>query len=382
MLPRTELVELVDLHRALVRTPSVSGEEEGAIALAATFLDRHGVAVERVGGSLLAWAGARPSAGGSPLVLFDTHLDTVPVCPGWTREPFAAELDGERIHGLGANDAKASAAAMIAAAIGCARSSMRDFTFALALVRDEEKKSAGTDEIRAELARRDLAPAAVVIGEPTRLDLAIAQKGLLVLELVARGEAAHAAHARTLGVRNAATALGRDLVALDALLASASGPVDPLLGRATVEPTMLSGGTARNVVPAEARAVLDCRTVPVEGPEELRERLARAVEGELVVLSSRLRPVATEPSEALVEAARRARPEARLYGSATLSDMAFFAGTPAVKVGPGESERSHRPDEFVTVGELEAGAEFYRRLLEELATARLASERPAIEVER
>ena len=355
--------ELVTLHRELVRTASVSGAEEPAIAFAASFLERHAVRVERVGGSLIAWTGA-PAAAGAPLLLLDSHLDTVPVCPGWSRDPFAAEISGERIFGLGSNDAKASVTAMIAATI--ARAGGGGVAVALALVRDEERKSAGTEEIVAELARRGLAPTAVVVGEPTGLDVAVAQKGLLVLELVERGEAAHAAHARALGARNAVNALARDLVAIEALLAGVEGPVDPLLGRSTVEPTILSGGTARNVVPAEARAVLDCRTVPVESPEALRARLAEVVEGELVVLSDRLRPVATAANAELVAAARRARPEARLYGSATLSDMTFFAGTPAIKVGPGESERSHRPDEFVTVAELLAGASFYERLLEEL----------------
>lgn len=361
--------ELVALHRELVRTPSVSGDEGAVMALAAAFLERRGVAVERVGGSLLAWAGAAPG-GAPPFVLFDTHLDTVPPCPGWTRPPHGAEREADRLFGLGANDAKAAAAAMIAAIISYAEGRGRDLALGLALVRDEERRSAGTEEIVAELSRRGLAPAAVVVGEPTGLDLAIAQKGLLVLELVARGEAAHAAHARALNVRNAANALARDLVAIERALASFDpfdGVTDPLLGRSTVEPTILSAGSARNVVPAEARAILDCRTVPAESSEALRSRLAAVVEGELVVRSDRLHPVATAADAALVAAARRARPEAELYGSATLSDMTLFAGTPAVKVGPGDSRRSHRADEFVTVAELEAGAAFYERLLAELA---------------
>ena len=203
-----------------------------------------------------------------------------------------------------------------------------------------------------------------IVGEPTGLDLAVAQKGLLVLELVARGEAAHAAHARALGAPNAIIALARDVAAIADL---PPGPLDPYLGRATVEPTVVSGGSARNVVPAEARVVLDCRTVPAEPPAALLERLRAAVASELVVLSDRLVPVATDASSALVAAALRARPAARLYGSATLSDLTFFRGIPALKVGPGESERSHRPDEFVFEDEIVAGAEFYERLLRELA---------------
>jgi acetylornithine deacetylase len=296
-------------------------------------------------------------------VVLNTHVDTVPVAPGWTRKPHQpASVEG-KVFGLGANDAKASVAAMTAAFLAVADLEL-PFVLALTLVRGEETKSVGTAEVVAEFSRRGLVPTMAVVGEPTGLDLAVAQKGLLVLELVGRGEAAHAAHARALGASNAIVSLARDLAAIAAL---PDGPVDPYLGRATVEPTMVSGGTARNVVPAEARAVLDCRTVPVEPPADLLVRLRGAVAGELVVLSDRLVPVATDLRSPLVAAAQRARPGARIYGSATLSDLTFFRGIPAVKVGPGQSERSHRPDEFVLEQEIADGAEFYEQLLRELA---------------
>ncbi len=365
--------ELLALHRELVATPSVSGDEVAIVAWLFSFLQDHGATVERVGGSLVAWTGKAPVKGdveGAALVVLNSHFDTVPPAPGWTREPHQAILQDGKVFGLGANDAKASVAAMTAAFLAVAELDL-PFALALMLVRGEETKSVGTAEVLAELTRRGLAPAMAIVGEPTGLDLAVAQKGLLVLELVARGEAAHAAHARTLGVRNAIAALARDLTAMAAL---PDGPLDPYLGRASVEPTVVSGGSARNVVPAEARAVLDCRTVPIEPPEALLARLRGVVEGELVVLSDRLVPVATDGSSPLVAAALRARPAARLYGSATLSDLTFFRGIPALKVGPGESERSHRPDEFVYEDEIVAGAEFYERLLLELA-AGLAVER-------
>ena len=275
-----------------------------------------------------------------------------------------------KVFGLGANDAKASVAAMTAAFLAVSGVDL-PFALALTLVRGEETRSVGTAEVVEELARRGLVPSLAIVGEPTGLDLAVAQKGLLVLELVARGEAAHAAHARSLGARNAIVALARDLAAVAVL---PEGPLDPYLGRATVEPTVVSGGTARNVVPAEARAVLDCRTVPAEPPAELLARLRGAVTSEVVVVSDRLVPVATDPGSALVAAALRARPETQLYGSATLSDLTFFRGIPAVKVGPGKSERSHRPDEFVLEQEIVDGAAFYERLLVEVA-AGIAADR-------
>ncbi len=358
--------ELLALHRDLVATPSVSGDEVAIVALLSSFLQDHGATIELVGGSLVAWRGKAPVKGdleSVPLLVLNTHVDTVPPAPGWTREPHQPSTVEGKVFGLGANDAKASVAAMVGAFLALSQVDL-PFALVLMLVRGEETKSVGTAEVLAELSRRGLAPAMAIVGEPTGLDLAVAQKGLLVLELVAHGEAAHAAHARALGARNAIVGLARDLAAIAEL---PEGPLDPYLGRATVEPTVVSGGSARNVVPAEARAVLDCRTVPIEPPEALLARLRGAIAGELVVLSDRLVPVATDASSPLVEAALRARPEARLYGSATLSDLTFFRGIPAVKVGPGESERSHRPDEFVLEQEIVDGAAFYERLLLELA---------------
>lgn len=350
--------ELLALHAALVATPSVSGDE-GAIAdFAAGFLAARGVAAERLGHSLLAVAGS------GPLLLLDSHLDTVPPAPGWRREPFAATREGERVHGLGANDAKASVAALVAAFLATA-GAVPGIAVGLALVAEEETKSRGTRDVLDRLAARGLALAGAVFGEPTGLDLAVAQKGLLLLELVARGAAAHAAHARALGAPNAARLLARDLVALDGL---DLGPADPELGVATLEPTVVRAGEARNVVPAEATALLDVRTVPGMASAEIAARVRAAVAAEVRVVSDRFAPRRTPPGSALLTAARAARPAARLYGSATLSDWALLPdGVAGIKAGPGRSERSHTPDEFVLEEEIVDGAAFYEGLVRAFA---------------
>jgi acetylornithine deacetylase len=198
------------------------------------------------------------------------------------------------------------------------------------------------------------------VGEPTGLDLAVAQKGLMVLELRTKGEACHAAHAASLGAANAARRLARDLVALEAV---DFGDPHPHLGPITLEPTQVQAGTARNVVPAEATAILDVRTTPSLTKEEIVGRVRSTVRGEIRVLSDRLLPKETPTDALLVEAARKARPEARLFGSPTLSDMVFLNGTPAVKCGPGRTERSHTPDEYVLESEILDGAQFYTRLI-------------------
>jgi acetylornithine deacetylase len=236
--------EVLALHRDLVAIRSVSGEE-GAIAdFAAGWLAGRGVAAERIGNSLLAIAGE------GPLLLLDSHLDTVPPAAGWTRDPFAVAVVDGRVVGLGSNDAKASVAAMMAAFVELASGDPLPFALGLALVEGEETRGTGTQNVLAELASRGRSVLAAVIGEPTSLDVAAAQKGLLILELVAHGDTCHAAHAVALGARNAAVALARDLVALDR---REIAPPHPQLGPTTLQPTVVQAGSARNVVPGTAR---------------------------------------------------------------------------------------------------------------------------------
>lgn len=359
---RLDPAAILALHRELVATPSVSGSEAAIADRLAARLAAHGASPERLGDSLLAHAGR------GPLLLFDTHVDTVPPAPGWSREPFAATVEAGRVIGLGANDAKASVAAMTAAFLALAEAPPPGITVGLALVAGEETRSQGTRDVLDHLAAAETPIAGAIFGEPTGLDVAVAQKGLLVLELAARGRAAHAAHAGALGAGNAIAALARDLVALAAL---DLGPAHPRLGTTTLEPTMLSAGTARNVVPAEATAILDARTVPSLPPAELVARLRAAIAGDLRVLSDRLAPQETAADSPLLAAARAARPGAALFGSPTLSDWALLdPAVPAIKVGPGRSQRSHTPDEFVEEAEIVAAAGFYEALARAFAAGR------------
>ncbi len=345
--------EILALHRAITAIPSVSGAESALADFLEAKLRRHGAAPERIGNSLLARIGR------GPILLLDTHLDTVPPAPGWTRDPWTVEDVDGRIVGLGSNDAKAAVAAMTAAFLAWLGVDL-PFTLALALVEGEETKGTGTQAILAELAARGETVEAAVVGEPTGLDLAVAQKGLMVLELRTVGDACHAAHAAALGAANAARRLAHDLVALESI---DFGPAHPYLGPVTLEPTQVQAGTARNVVPAAATAILDVRTTPALSRAEIVARVQAAVQGEIRVLSDRLLPKETSSDVPLVDAARTARPEARLFGSSTLSDMVFLNGTPAVKCGPGKTERSHTPDEYVLESEILDGAQFYTRLI-------------------
>jgi acetylornithine deacetylase len=360
--------DVLALHRRLVATPSVSGEEAALAGLLENFLWERGAAPRRMGDTLLAVAGeSAPGAAGTsaprPLLLLDSHLDTVPPGEGWSRDPFTPEVVDGRVHGLGSNDAKASVAAMTAAFLALAGERL-PFALGLALVEGEETRGTGTQRVLADLAERRMPLLGAVFGEPTGLDVATSQKGLLVLELVACGQGCHAAHAATLEAQNAALVLARDLLSL---AAAELAPHHARLGATTVQPTVLRAGSARNVVPAEATAVLDVRTTPAASHAEVVERVRAKVASEVRVLSSRLEPRETPEDALIVRAAILARPQARLYGSPTLSDLVHVAGAPAIKCGPGASERSHTADEWVGEAEVLAGAEFYVDLVRQCA---------------
>ena len=349
--------ELLALHREIVAIPSLSGQEGPLVEHLRGWFAARGTAAERIGDNLVARFGA------TPFFCLNTHLDTVPASAGWSRGPHDITTIDGRVYGLGSNDAKASAAAMIAAFLRLrARPEALPGGVLLTLVAQEEVGGKGTEALLPELVRRGIAPAAAVIGEPTGLDVAVAQKGLLVMELTAAGDACHAAHGRALGARNAIRELARDLVALEEI---DLGPAHPLLGPPTLEPTIVQGGTARNAVPAQATCLLDARVNPDHGPAETAGRVRAAVRGELRVVSDRLRPVEIDPAHPLVVAALRARPDARTFGSRGVSDWVFFgaAGIPALKCGPGLTERSHTADEYVLESEVAAGADFYEALV-------------------
>ncbi len=354
--------ELLALHRLLVSTPSISGQEGPLCDLLMCWLAERNVPVLRLGNNLVLQDGE------GPVFCLNSHLDTVPASPAWMRPPHQVVVQEGRVFGLGSNDAKASVAAMLAAFMRL-RGREVGLQVLLTLVCEEETSGRGTEQVLQELRRQGRLPQAVVVGEPTGLDVAVSQKGLLVLELQAKGEACHAAHAQVLKATNAIRTLAHDLVALESV---DLGPADPALGPTTVEPTVVQGGSARNALPALVSCILDARINPEPGPATLVARLQRAVHGEIKVLSDRLKPHHISPVHPLVCAAQQARPQAKLFGSRTLSDLVFFADIPGIKVGPGLSERSHRVDEFVLEQEVLDGARFYEALVKTYAGMRLS----------
>ncbi len=293
-----------------------------------------------------------------PTLAFISHLDVVPPGEGWTRPAFSATIEGDRLYGRGSGDAKASVAAMMMAAAdlehggGPARGRLL-----VILGYSEETR----DTTMGTAVKRAGPIDAAVVGEPTNLDIAIAQRGLLMVDLVSHGDQRHAAYAADEGGVNALVRLGRDLARLNGVFEERAHPV---LGVATATPTMLEGGISRNVTPPSAKAVLDIRSTPAWTHEELAGRLQEEMESEVVVTSDRLVPCETPADSPLLRAAEYIRPAARRFGSPTCSDWVFVRHLDAIKCGPGTSRRSHTADEYVDLPEVTAARTFYSRLAE------------------
>ncbi len=334
-----------DLLHRLVSIPSPSGSE-GAIAEAVeAFLAPLGVEVHRSGNNLWFEAGH-----GGPRLLVNSHLDTVKPCEGWDTDPFAPVWKGDRLYGLGANDAKGCVASILGAAAAFLEGPQPvQGTVVFALTAEEENGGQGLATILPQLGPLD----AALVGEPTGLQPVIAQRGMLLLRCTAHGESAHVAHAR-LGA-HAIHKAARDIAKLSAMTFEGH----PLLGEARPQVTQVGGGLARNQVPDACEFFVDLRTTPNLDQASLASRIQGELESEVRVHSSRYLPKATDPGHPVALAALAASGQKGFAGSCTTSDWAFLGDVPAVKIGPGDTHRSHRPNEYLTRKELEAGTAFY-----------------------
>ncbi len=343
---------VIDLLKRLVAIPSVTGKEENIATFVFEELKRQGVNPKRKGDNVWVELGT----GKTPRMLLNSHLDTVPPASEWSfplYEPF--EKDG-KIYGLGSNDAKASVASMICAALEDWKETKgRKGTLVLALTCNEEAGCKGLETVVDDFLPIDGA----IVGEPNGLQICVAQKGALIYHLCWKGKLSHAAHGSH---DNAMQKAIEDLARLYDLKWEKN---DPFLGESRVEITQVHAGERTNVIPGEVRASLDIRYAPVYEPDEILEKIGRIIRGEIDVYSDRRCAVHTSPESAIVRAAQRAKPGAPLVGSKTSSDWVFLKGVPAIKMGPGKTEVSHTADEYIEIDQLRMAVKVYRDTIRE-----------------
>lgn len=345
--------DAVALLRHLVRVPSVSGDEAAVRDSVLAWLSSAGVPASAHGRNVVAVVEGAPAGDARRGLLFCTHYDTVPAGPGWTREPFDGALEGGRVFGRGASDAKASVAAMMVALAGVSKARLTG-RLVVALVCDEETGGQGLEAIRASLPPFT----AAVVGEPTGLDVCPGQRGLLRAFVHETGRSSHASRPSE-GV-NAVEAAARDVLAVHGI---GMPEEHPLLGRATLVATMIQGGTKPNMVPGACTITLDGRSTPAWDNERMAKALAAAVSGRVEVKSARFRPVVTDAGEEIVRVAKASSPTGAVRGFAGVSDLFHVRDVPGVVMGPGTSEQSHAPDESVAAEQVTAAAQAYRSVI-------------------
>lgn len=341
----------IELLRRMIATPSVSREEERTADLLAEFLTSRGVdPVHRSHNNV--WARNRWFDPAKPTILLNSHHDTVKPNSAYTRDPFAPDIEAGKLYGLGSNDAGASVVSLIAAFLHFYEAEGLRYNLCLALTAEEEVSGRnGIESILPELGELSFA----IVGEPTGMELAIAERGLMVLDCVAHGKAGHAAR------NEGDNAIYRAMQDIEWFRTYRFPQESQLFGNVKMSVTVINAGTQHNVVPAECRYTVDVRVTDRYTNEEVLEIVRSHVASDVTPRSTRLKPSYIDPSHPIVAAGLALG--RHTYGSPTTSDQALLS-IPSLKMGPGDSARSHSADEFVYVAEIEAGIDQYVAMLE------------------
>jgi acetylornithine deacetylase len=334
----------------MLSIPAVSGEEQQRSDFLESYLQRSGYELRRIHHNLLL---GNPEARG-PVILLNSHLDTVPPAEGWESDPYTPVLNGDKVTALGSNDAGASVVTMLAA-YGIMKERLKERMNLLLLISAEEEVS-GEKGIVSVLPVLDRVEA-VIVGEPTGMHPAVAERGLMVLDAEVKGKAGHAARNEGL---NAIHEAMEDIRAIGNLTFSRESAWLPEPG---AHVTMISAGTRHNVVPDVCRYVVDVRSNDQYGNEALLEMIRSVCKADLIPRSTRLKPSGIDPDHYLMQAIQRCN--FKPFGSSTLSDMALIP-FPAVKMGPGDSARSHTAGEYILISEMDEGIATYCQYLENI----------------
>lgn len=347
--------QATDLLRTLIATPSVSRDENAAADVVEAFLRDHGVRTRRYANNIVALP--ERFVPGLPVLMLNSHIDTVRPAPSYSFDPFVPFEENGRLYGLGSNDAGASVVSLIAAFL---RLRGENLPLNLLLALSAEEEVGGENGMRLllpSLAADGIVPDMAIVGEPTGMQPAIAERGLVVLDCVTRGITGHAA--RPEGVN----AIYRAIDDISLLRGFRFGKESETLGPVRISVTMIEAGRQHNVVPDECRWVADIRTTDAYSNEETVRILQEAVSCHSVLTprSTRIRASVIDPGHPLVRAAS----EMGLtpFISPTTSDMSLMHGIPSLKIGPGDSARSHSADEFILIDEIEQAISLYPKLI-------------------
>jgi acetylornithine deacetylase len=343
---------ILNLLKELIATPSFSGEESFTATLIQCFLQNKGVETHRNLHNI--WAFNRFYDPAKPTILLNSHHDTVKPNIQYTNNPFHPTIIGDKLYGLGSNDAGGCLVALLAAFVHFYE--RRDLAYNLCFAATAEEETSGKNGLKLvlpQLGRLDFA----IVGEPTLMNLAVAERGLMVLDCVATGKAGHAARGE------GDNAIYKALKDIQWFSNFTFPNVSSSLGPVNMSVTMINAGSQHNVVPGSCSFTVDVRLTDVYTTDEILQIVRENINSQVTPREFYLKPSAIDQGHPIVHAGIMAG--CNTYGSPTTSDQAVL-NIPSVKLGPGDSARSHMADEYIYISEIHQGIKVYIQILETL----------------
>ena len=341
--------ESLDLLQQLIRIQSFSKEEDQTANLIAEFLEVRGIKVHRKMNNV--WAYNQHFDPNKPTLLLNSHHDTVKPNSGYTRDPYDAVIEDDKLYGLGSNDAGGCLVSLIGTFLYFYPQENLKYNICLAATAEEEiSGNDGLELVLPDLGELEFA----IVGEPTEMNLAIAERGLLVIDCIAHGKAGHAAR------DEGENAIYKALKDIEWFRTYQFSKISEVFGPVKMTVTIINAGSQHNVVPADCTFTVDVRVTDSYTNEEVVELIKQHVSCEVKPRSVRLKPSSIDKNHPIVQAGIALGKTT--YGSPTTSDQALL-DIPSLKCGPGFSGRSHMADEFLYVREVAEGIEGYVNML-------------------
>ncbi|MBU6942275.1 M20 family metallo-hydrolase [Candidatus Karelsulcia muelleri] len=341
--------ECIKLLKKLISTPSLSKEEHKTAEIIESFLRKKKLNPKRKDNNI--WIENHNYDNDNYTILLNSHHDTIKPSTGWETDPFIAKEYGNKIIGLGSNDAGGSVVSLIATFLYI--NSLPKYKYKLILIisaEEEIRATRGVESILCYLGKINLG----IIGEPTNMQMAIAEKGLIVLDCLSIGTTGHAA--RFEGINALYLAID-DIIWLKNYVFKKKSPI---LGNIKLTVTKIQCGIQRNVIPDTCYFTVDIRTNEIYSHEYILNKIKKNIKSKIISSSYRLKSSYIDPNHNIVKTAKNIN--IQIFGSPTLSDQSVM-NFPTVKLGVGDSSRSHTPNEYILISEIEYGIDLYINLL-------------------
>ena len=349
--------EAVELLKRLIATPSVSRDEKAAADVLEAYMKEKGLNPQRHGNNVWCLSAHALDDGGQaekkPIILLNAHIDTVKPVAGWQHDPFSPTQEGDTLYGLGSNDCGGGLMALLQVFMLLKDCLQSYHLIYLASCEEEVSGKNGIESVLPLLPKIDFA----IVGEPTGMQPAIAEKGLMVIDATAHGKAGHAAR------NEGDNAIYHAMKDIQWLSQWQFPKQTELLGPVKNTVTIVNAGTQHNVIPDQCTFTIDVRSNECYTNEEIFAFFQKHLTSELKARSFRLSSSRIDESHPFVQAC--IKEGLKPFGSPTLSDQALMR-FPSLKLGPGESSRSHTADEYIKISEIDAAISLYVKLLSSL----------------